>query len=73
VTPHRNRRRCGGLRRPELSTDDAPERAEGGTGKGGGGRVHYFSREEPRDFNGAKWGFITDSWTSADVLQEKCT
>lgn len=55
VTPHRNRRRCGGARRPELSADDAPEDAEGGTG------VHYFSKE-PR---GAKWRFITDSWTSA--------
>jgi len=55
VTPHRNRRRCGEARRPELSADDAPERAGGGNG------VHYFSREEPGDFNGAKWGFITDS------------
>lgn len=60
MTPHRNRRRCGGARRAQLSADDAPGRGREGPG------VHYFSREkEPRDFNGAKWGFITDSCMSA--------
>lgn len=52
------------------SSSSAPSRRRSATRgmmylAGGGCRgVHYFSRE-PRDFNGAKWGFITNSWTSA--------